>query len=84
MNALDVLCAQLTRDLFAIAKFLSDVVDARSSLGLSCNHKYDTTIQYEDATRRLRFRCEFAATLYNTVRGIKGINICQFFVVASS
>ena len=26
MNALNVLCAQLTRDLFAIAKFLSQVV----------------------------------------------------------
>ena len=26
MNALDVLCAQLTRDLFAIAKLLLDIV----------------------------------------------------------
>jgi len=26
MNALDVLCAQLTRDLFAIAKFLYSLI----------------------------------------------------------
>jgi len=35
MNALDVLCAQLTRDLFAIAKFLFSGEEAYKTLVLA-------------------------------------------------
>jgi len=68
VNALDVLCAQLTRDLFAIAKFLlSQLGMSRSSYCHTIWYKKHTIVGLPDDEKKFEnifTRC----TLYKNVR----------------